>query len=91
MSDYLQRALEALESGASEIRHLSRHSAAEVRVQLRRTAEEILDHLEAEERARDGSPEDIFSTLDRQSKDIADDLRRAERLMRERMGRDPNL
>jgi hypothetical protein len=42
-------------------------------------SEHVLDILE-----RDDEPEDVMSQLDRQSQDIADDLRRAQRLMRER-------
>lgn len=91
MSDHLRHALEALEAGASQVRRASFRSASEVRVHLRRTAEEILDHLEADERARQGSPEDLFDVLDRKSRDIAEDLRRAERLMRERTGQDPRV
>ena len=91
MNEHLRRAMEALEGGASDLRSVSLHSAWDVRERLRKTAEEILDHLEAEQRAEEGSPEDVFSSLDRQSKNIAEDLRRAERLMRERMGRDPRV
>jgi ABC-type transporter Mla subunit MlaD len=81
MNGDLQRALAALYAGAAELRDTSSRSTAEIRAVLRQTAEEILDRLEQQE---SDAPEDIFSTLDRQSKSIADDLRRAERLMRER-------
>lgn len=88
MNENLRRAMEALEAGAADLRAISGRSASQVRARLQRTVEEVLTHLEAEERAQQGSPEDIFSTLDRQSRDIAEDLRRAERLMRERTGRE---
>jgi hypothetical protein len=87
MNEHLRRALRALELGAADVRDTSLRSTSEVRSRLRRTAEEILDHLEAEQRADEGNPEDIMSRLDRQSRDIAEDLRRAERLMRERARR----
>jgi hypothetical protein len=48
---------------------------------LRQAAEEILDRLDEDP---EEEPEDLFSSLDRQSKSIAEDLRRADRLMRER-------
>jgi hypothetical protein len=84
MNEHLRRAVEALQTGAAEMAE-GLHSADHIRSRLRRTAEEVLSHLEAD--ARDREPEDIFSSLDRQSRDIAEDLRRAERLMRERTGR----
>jgi hypothetical protein len=88
MSEHLRRALEALERGASEARVLSSRSAGELRGRLNRTVEEVLDHLEADTEEREAEPEDVMSRLDRQSKDIAEDLRRAERLMRQRMGQE---
>lgn len=80
VNEYLRRAVEALEAGAREARGLR---GAAIRDQLRRTVEEVLDHLEADERARAGQPEDVVARLNRQSQDIAEDLRRADRLMRE--------
>jgi hypothetical protein len=85
MNEHLRRAVRALETGAAEARDLADVSVPEVRRRLRRTVEEVLDHLEAD--AEDAEPEDLFSSLDRKSRDIAEDLRRAERLMRERTGR----
>ncbi len=85
MNEHLRRAMEALQTGASEVRNASATSTGEVRARLRRTAEEVLAHLEAEE---EPEPEDVFTALDRQSKAIAEDLRRADRLMRERLGRE---
>jgi hypothetical protein len=84
MNDHLRRALRSLEQGAAEVRDMSLHSTGEIRNRLRRTAEDILTHLEAEQRADEGNSDDVMSRLDRQSRDIAEDLRRAERLMRER-------
>jgi F0F1-type ATP synthase membrane subunit b/b' len=84
MNDSLRLALDALHAGAAELRETSFQSADEIRTRLRRTAEEILDRLEEDAASE---PEDIFSSLDRQSKSIAEDLRRAERLMRDRTDR----
>ena|SRR5579884_3701343 len=83
VNENLRRALAALEHGAAELRDVTGVPTAEIRSTLRRTAEEILDRLES---ADSGEPEDIFGSLDRKSRSIADDLRRAERLMRERQG-----
>lgn len=88
MNEHLRRAMEALESGAADARRLSLESTHQVRARLRRTVEEVLDHLEADEDAAQQTPDDIFSSLDRQSQSIAEDLRRAERLMKRRMGQD---
>lgn len=52
---------------------------SQLRERLRSVSEHVLDILE-----RDDEPEDVISRLERQSQDIADDLRRAQRLMRER-------
>lgn len=84
MNESLRRAVEALQAGASDVSKLSLQSASEVRERLRRTVEEVLDRLEEDERARQGEPEDIISQLDRQSKDIAEDLRRVDELMKRR-------
>lgn len=88
MNEHLRRALDALELGAVEARAASVRSAHQVRHRLRRTVEEVLDHLEADEIQSEPDPEDIVGRLDRQSRDIAEDLRRAERLMKKRMGQD---
>ena len=84
MNEHLRRALDALETGAAEARELSARSTSGVRLRLQQTVEEVLDHLERDSE----EPEDMMSGFDRQAKDIADDLRRAERLMKQRMGRD---
>jgi hypothetical protein len=81
MNESLRRALAALQLGADDLRTLTDRSPAEIRERLRETAEEILSRLEDESV---DEPEDIFSALDRQSRSIAEDLRRADRLMRER-------
>jgi hypothetical protein len=85
VNDNLRRAVEALEAGANEARRLSAGSAFHVRDRVRRAVEEALDHLEAD---AEGSkePESVFDALDRQSKEIAEDLRRAERLIKRRTG-----
>lgn len=83
MNEHLHRALEALQAGASELRSMSAASPSQIRERLRRTTEEVLEHLEAE---ADG-PEGIVESLDRQSREIAEDLRRVDRLMNERLGR----
>lgn len=90
MNEHLRRAMAALEAGARELRGSSARSAGEVRGRLRRTVDEVLTHLEEDERVRDVEPEDIVSRLDRQSRDIADDLRRVEQLMKHRTGQDPD-
>lgn len=84
MNEHLRRALDSLEIGAREARDLSTRSTHDVRRRLRQTVEEVLVHLEKDSE----QPEDMMDGFDRQAKDIADDLRRAERLMKQRMGRD---
>jgi len=84
MNEHLKRAIEALEVGATEARDLSMRSADAVRDRLRNAVDEALTHLERDSE----QPEDVMSHLDRQSKSIADDLRRAERLMKQRLGRE---
>jgi ABC-type transporter Mla subunit MlaD len=84
MNEHLRRALDALETGAAEARGLSARSTEGVRRRLQQTVEEVLEHLEKDSE----EPEDVMSSLDRQAKDIADDLRRAERLMKKRMGQE---
>jgi hypothetical protein len=86
MNEHLRRAMQALETGASEVRALASEPVGTVRARIERTVEEVLVHLEADEEAADPSEEDIFGTLDRRSRDIAEDLRRAERLMKRRSG-----
>jgi hypothetical protein len=83
MNENLRRALETLHSAAGDLRTVSGQSTTDIRTRLRQTAEEILTRLEEDE---SDEPEDVFSSLDRKSKSIAEDLRRAERLMRERTG-----
>ncbi|GAC1400770.1 MAG: hypothetical protein NVSMB52_14420 [Chloroflexota bacterium] len=80
MNEHLRRAIDALEAGTTDVRALSRSASGELRSRIRATVEEVLTHLEAEE----NEPEDVVGRLDRQSKAIAEDLRRAERLMRQR-------
>jgi len=87
VNDNLRRAVEALEAGANEARRLSAGSAFHVRDRVRRAVEEALDHLEADSEGS-SEPESVFDALDRQSKEIAEDLRRAERLMKRRTGQD---
>lgn len=87
MNEHLRRAMEALETGASDVRTVSTRSTSQVRARLRQTVEEVLHHLEAEEPV-DPTPEDVVDRLDRQARDIADDLRRVERLMKKRAGID---
>lgn len=83
MNEQLRRAVEALETGAREARALSARSLLQARERLRRALSEAHTHLEDGAEGT-GEPEDAFSRLDRQSRDIADDLRRVERLMKER-------
>jgi len=86
MNEQLRMALEALERGAREARAASSRSAAELRDRLERAADEVLTHLEAE--PAEAEPEELIGRLDRQARDIADDLRRVERLMKDRLGRE---
>jgi hypothetical protein len=87
MNEHLRRALESLERGAVEARAVSYRSAGELRRRLSETVEEVLTHLEEDEAAAE-EPEDVIGRLDRQAQDIADDLRRVDRLMKERLGRE---
>ena len=87
MNDDLRRAVEALEAGAVEARELSLRSVGQVRDRLRRTVEEVLEHLEADEEASQNS-DDIFGGLERKSRDIAEELRRVDELMKRRTGRE---
>lgn len=85
MNENLRRAVEALESGATEARRLSAGSILHARDRVKRAVEEALDHLEAEDEGS-AAPESVMDALDRQSREIAEDLRRAERLMKRRTG-----
>jgi hypothetical protein len=85
VNENLRRAVEALESGVADVRDLSVHSIARARERLRRALDDAETHLARDE--NDSEPEDVIGRLDRQSREIADELRRVERLMRERTGR----
>jgi uncharacterized protein YPO0396 len=80
VNEHLRRAVKALETGANEVRGVSSRSVSEVRQRLRNTVEEVLQHLEAEKEEEPTT----MSDLDRQSRDIAEDLRRVDRLMKQR-------
>ena len=88
MNDNLRRALEALESGVREVRAMSARSASEARARIRQAMTEADQHLGPEVADDPPIDDDIFAHLDRQSRDIADDLRRVEELMRKRTGRE---
>jgi hypothetical protein len=88
VNEHLRRAVDALEAGASDVREASLRSAHQVRNRLRRTVEEVLEHLEREEQVRGPDPEEVVSRLERQSQDIAEDLRRVDRLMKRHLGQD---
>jgi hypothetical protein len=85
VNENLRRAVEALEAGAAEVRALSVHSVVRARARLRRALDDAESHLTEEE--LEPEPEDVVGRLDRQSREIAEELRRVERLMRERTGR----
>lgn len=87
MNEHLRRALEALEAGAADVRRRPGAPLSELRDRLRSTADQILTHLEAEEEEV-GDPTNIMARLDRQARDIADDLRRVDDLMKRRHGRE---
>jgi hypothetical protein len=72
MNENLRRAVAAVEAAA--------------RTRLEQTADDVLRWLEADQDTSE--PESPIDRLDRQAQDIAEDLRRAERLMRERTGRE---
>ena len=86
MNENMRRLLERLGSSSETIRHRTIQESTQVRDSVRRVAHEILDRLENQERSEAGDPAAIDNELDRKSKDIADDLRRVERLIRERKG-----
>jgi len=88
MNEHLRRAVQALEAGAADVRELSIRSSGQVRDRLRSTVDEVLTHLEADERGAEREPEDIVARLARQSQDIAEDLRRVEELMKRRTGQE---
>lgn len=88
MNEHLRRAVSALEAGAADVRNVSQRSAEQVRDRLRRTVDEVLNHLEKDEELEGPDPNDVMTRLDRQSKDIAEDLRRVDRLMKRRTGRE---
>jgi DNA invertase Pin-like site-specific DNA recombinase len=88
MNEHLRRAINALESGASEVRELSSRSSSQARNRLRQTVEEVLEHLEADDQSAEPDPEDVVSRLDRKSREIAEDLRRIDRLMKRRTGQE---
>jgi polysaccharide deacetylase 2 family uncharacterized protein YibQ len=84
VNEHLRRAMEALENGVTEVRAASADGAGQVRSRLHQTVEEVLVHLERDQ--EEPEPEDTVGRLDRQSREIAEELRRVERLMRERGG-----
>jgi len=86
VNEHLRLALQALEQGAAEARTLATRSTGEMRDRINRTMEEVLEHLEAD--SADPDPEDLIDRFDRQAKGIADDLRRVERLMKQRLGKE---
>ncbi len=88
MNEHLRRAVEALEAGTADVRDLSIRSTSQVRNRLRRTVEEVLDHLEAEAQQEGPDPNDVVDRLDRKSRAIAEDLRRVEQLMKRRLGQE---
>ncbi|MGH2442214.1 MAG: hypothetical protein ACRDFX_03500 [Chloroflexota bacterium] len=88
MNDTVRKAIEALEAGAAEARSSSSRSVSEARARLHRAIREASSHLDGDpESELPPEPEDIISRLQRQSQDIAEDLRRVERLMHDRTGR----
>jgi len=85
MNQYILGAVRSVMVAAAELPRLSSESA--VRARLRSLAEDILDRLDEGEQA--AAPEEtVISDLDRKSRDIAEDLRRVDRLMKERLGRE---
>ncbi|MGH2447435.1 MAG: hypothetical protein ACRDFS_02350, partial [Chloroflexota bacterium] len=83
MNEHLRAAVAALAAAAADIPHL--RDASAIRERLRSAVRQVDQELEADD-APEG--EDVIDDLRRKSLDIADDLRRADRLMRERLGRE---
>lgn len=83
--EHFRRVLETLEAGTADARALSAHSITRAAAHLRLAIDQALQHLEQHEAEAE---DDVISRLDRQAQDIADDLRRAERLMQQRTGRE---
>jgi len=88
MNDYILGAVRSVLAAAAELPRLQSESA--VRARLRRLAEDILQRLDEEKPSTPSPPveDDVFDDLDRKSRDIADDLRRVDRLMKERLGQE---
>lgn len=76
----VERAAELLKRAARELEAAGSLTAEEVRVRLRSVAEGVLNLLD--EDVTPDEPGDVLSRLERQSQEIAEDLRRVERLMR---------
>jgi hypothetical protein len=87
MNENLRRAVEALETGAADVRRLSARSLIQARTRLRQSVDEALTHLERDEE-QNPDPGDVVSRLDRQAQEIAEDLRRVEKLMKRRTGQE---
>jgi hypothetical protein len=81
----LERARQVFVQTASEIESSVSLSASQLRSRLRSAANSVLEMLGDEEEDA-GDDEDVMSSLDRQSRSIAEELRRVERLMRQRTG-----
>ena len=85
MNQYILGAVRSVMAAAAELPHLSSENA--VRSRLRSLADDILTRLDEDQKA--ATPEEtLIGDLDRQSRDIAEDLRRVDRLMKERLGRE---
>jgi hypothetical protein len=85
MNEHLRRALDAMETGASEARQLTSQSTHAVRERVRRATQDVLGHLERDAETLEAQSDDVVSRLSKQSQDIADELRRVERLMKDRL------
>ncbi len=76
----VERAYRAFKQAARDLEHAGALTAGQLRRQLRTVSEQVLGLLDEDEAVQ--GPDDVLSRLERQSRDIAEDLRRVDRLMR---------
>lgn len=79
----VQRAYRVFRATARDIEQAGALTAHQLGAQLRSVSEHVLDLLDESDETRT-DPADVMSGLDAKSQDIAEDLRRVGRLMRER-------
>ena len=77
-----KRAYAVFRRAALELETTGSLTVQQMTARLRTVSEHVLDLLGRDEDDSDPSVEDTISSLEQQSRDIADDLRRVERLMK---------